>query len=242
MTENSNLLIFSIVPIISLFLSLLVISIIPFYSSTIFDNKQNILLFFVISRIGVYIILLIGWASNSKYAYLGSIRRVAQIISYEVRFFLIILYISLISNSYYFTQIRESQNYIWHIWGNLLLFYFWFVRCLAETNRSPFDFSEGESELVSGFNVEYIGGWFALIFLAEYTNIIILSLISVVLFFFNVKNIISIIMMLLITILMLWVRGTYPRFRYDLLITLRWKIILPSILLIIPLSLTISSI
>lgn len=236
--ENANLLIFWISPIISLFIALLLISIIPFYNSIFFDNKQNVIVFFVISRLSVYILLIIGWSSNSKYAYLGIIRSIAQIISYEVSFFLIILFISILANSYYFTQISESQKFIWFFLGNLTLLYFWLIRCLAEVNRRPFDFSEGESELVSGFNVEFIGGWFALIFLAEYTNILILSIITTIIFFFILKNFISILIIISIIILLLWIRGTYPRFRYDLLIILRWKIILPSILFIIPLAST----
>nr|QNV12041.1 NADH dehydrogenase subunit 1 [Linyphia triangularis] len=235
-TENSNFMIFSISPMISLFLALLMICAMPFYNTVSFDNKQNILLFFILSSIGVYMLLMIGWSSNSKYAYLGAIRSIAQMISYEVSFFLIILFISIMSNTYYFTQMSESQYFLWFICGNPLLFYFWFTSCLAEVNRSPFDFSEGESELVSGFNVEYMGGWFALIFLAEYTNMLILSMITTILFFFMMKNLLSIYLMILTMILMLWVRGSYPRFRYDFLMTLSWKIILPTTLFLIPLS------
>lgn len=233
--ENSNILLFSISPLILLLLALLIVTIIPYLHSSSFDNKHNILLFFIISRLRVYILLIIGWASNSKYAHLGAIRRVAQIISYEVSFFLIILFITIISISYNFTQIRETQNIIWIRTGNLLLLYLWIIRCLAEVNRSPFDFAEGESELVSGFNIEFIGGFFALIFLAEYTNIIILSIFTIILFFSKIKSLLSIIILIIILILILWIRGSYPRFRYDFLIILRWKIILPCILIIISL-------
>jgi len=233
LVENSNILIFIISPLLSLFLALLIISIIPYLGSSPFDNKHNILLFFIISRIAVYVLLIVGWTSNSKYAHLGAIRRVAQIISYEVSFFLIILFVSIISNSYNFTQIRETQYFLWISIGNTLLLYFWLISCLAEVNRSPFDFAEGESELVSGFNVEFIGGFFALIFLAEYTNIIILSIITVVLFFCIVKSLMSTVILIISLILILWVRGSYPRFRYDFLISLSWKTILPSILIIL---------
>lgn len=225
------MLIFSLAPLLSLILALLIISIIPFLLSPSFDNKHRILLFFIISSLGVYIIIIIGWASNSKYAHLGAIRRVAQIISYEVSFFLIILFINLIAASYNFSQIRETQHLLWIRTGNIILLYFWWISCLAEVNRSPFDFAEGESELVSGFNVEFIGGFFALIFLAEYTNIIILSIITVILFFYIIKS--SIIILIILLILILWVRGSYPRFRYDFLISLRWKIILPITLIIL---------
>lgn len=231
--ENSNILLFSISPFLSLLLALLVVSIIPYLYSSPFDNKHNILVFFIISSIRVYILLIIGWASNSKYAHLGAIRRVAQIISYEVSFFLIILFITILSISYNFTQIRETQNLIWIRIGNLILLYFWIIRCLAEVNRRPFDFAEGESELVSGFNIEFMGGFFALIFLAEYTNIIILSIITIILFFHKIKAILSVLILIILLILLLWIRGSYPRFRYDFLIILRWKIILPVILITI---------
>lgn len=122
--ENSNAIILLLSPILSLFLALLIVSILPIYNFINFDNKQNVLTFFVISRLGVYILLMVGWTSNSKYAHLGIIRRIAQIISYEISFFLIILFISLISNSFYFTQIRDSQYYLIFFLGNSLLFYF----------------------------------------------------------------------------------------------------------------------
>lgn len=231
--ENSNIILYSISPILSLLLALLIVTLIPYMGYSSFDNKHNILLFFIISRMGVYIILIIGWASNSKYAHLGSIRRVAQIISYEVSFFLIILFINILSSSYNFTQIRETQHITWFIIGNFILFYFWLLRCLAEVNRRPFDFAEGESELVSGFNIEFIGGFFAIIFLAEYTNMIILSIMTTILFLGKIKSILSLIILMIILIFILWVRGSYPRFRYDFLIILRWKIILPRILIII---------
>lgn len=200
---------------------------------SLYDNKHNILLFFILSRISVYSILLIGWSANSKYRILGSIRRVAQIISYEVSFFLIILLIAIISYSYSFIEISISQNIILYISGNIIIFIIWVITCLAETNRRPFDFAEGESELVSGFNVEYMGGWFALIFLAEYIRIIILRMISTLLFFGTLSNYSNWIILIIITILLLWVRGSYPRFRYDFLIKLRWKLFLPTCLFII---------
>lgn len=225
--ESINFTLSYISPFLSLFISLLIIPIILFNSSSLLDIKHNILIFFILSRIAVYFILLIGWATNSKYCHLGSIRRVAQIISYEISFFIIILYLVLLSISYSFTQIEESQKIIYFFFGNIILFIIWLSSCLAETNRRPFDFAEGESELVSGFNVEYIGGWFALIFLSEYLSILILRLISTIMFFSPIISFNSIIILILITIIIIWVRGTYPRFRYDILITLRWKIFLP---------------
>nr|QNV12100.1 NADH dehydrogenase subunit 1 [Argiope bruennichi] len=238
-TDASNFSISFLTPSISLFLALILIPLIPFNNFQILDNKHNILTFFIISSLSVYSILMIGWSSNSKYSHIGAIRSVAQMISYEVSFFLIILFISILSNSFNFKQIMDSQNLLWFFFGNILLFYMWFTSCLAEVNRSPFDFAEGESELVSGFNVEYMGGWFALIFLAEYSNMIILSILSTILFFSSIKS--FFIILLILTILMLWVRGSYPRFRYDLLMTLNWKIFLPLILLFTPFALISSS-
>lgn len=214
-------------PAISLFISILILPIITFNIYPIFDNKQNILLFFIISRTSVYFIILVGWSTNSKYSHLGSIRRVAQIISYEVSLFLIILFITIISFSYSFTQISYSQSILYFFYGNIILFIIWIITCLAETNRRPFDFAEGESELVSGFNVEYIGGLFAIIFLAEYIRIILLRIISTIIFFKTLNSFISVLIIVIITITLLWVRATYPRFRYDMLIKLNWKLFLP---------------
>nr|YP_010415033.1 NADH dehydrogenase subunit 1 [Araniella displicata]URW97652.1 NADH dehydrogenase subunit 1 [Araniella displicata] len=237
-SDSSNFSISYLTPSISLFLALILIPLMPFSDTQLLDNKHNMLTFFIISSLSVYSMLMIGWSSNSKYSHIGAIRSVAQMISYEVSFFLIILFISILSNSFNFKTILDSQTILWFFLGNMFLFFMWFTSCLAEVNRSPFDFAEGESELVSGFNVEYMGGWFALIFLAEYSNMIILSLLSTVLFFSSMKTFFF--MVLLLTIMMLWVRGSFPRFRYDLLMGLNWKIFLPMILFLSPLSLTAS--
>nr|QNV12107.1 NADH dehydrogenase subunit 1 [Araneus quadratus] len=237
-TDSSNFLISYLTPSISLFLALILIPIIPFNNFQILDIKHNMLTFFIISSLSVYSMLMIGWSSNSKYSHIGSIRSVAQMISYEVSFFLIILYISILSNSFNFKQMIESQTLLWFFLGNIILFYMWFTSCLAEVNRSPFDFAEGESELVSGFNVEYMGGWFALIFLAEYSNMLILCFLSTILFFSSIKTFLLI--FLFLSILMLWVRGSYPRFRYDMLMLLNWKIFLPLILFFIPIAMILS--
>lgn len=238
--DSSNPRFFYATPSLSLVLALLLLSITPFFYHPPFDIKHNVIIFIVISSLSVYSILWMGWASNSKYAHIGAIRRIAQIISYEVSFFLIILFISLLSNSYYFTQIRECQILIKFIWGNLFIFFLWFSRCLAEVNRRPFDFAEGESELVSGFNVEFMGGWFALIFLSEYLNIIILRILTTLLFF-SLSSTLSLTTLILISVLLLWVRGRYPRFRYDILMHIRWKIFLPLTLFILPLPLLFNS-
>lgn len=238
-SESINFILSYITPATSLLIRILLVPIISFNNFSLYDNKHNILLFFILSSISVYSILLIGWSANSKYSHIGAIRRVAQIISYEVSFFLIVLFIAIISYSYSFNEITISQYTIFFFWGNSTLFIIWIITCLAETNRSPFDFAEGESELVSGFNVEYIGGWFALIFLAEYIRIIILRIISIILFFYSLNSIPSWLILIIITILLLWVRGSYPRFRYDMLIKLRWKLFLPICIFSIPISINI---
>nr|YP_009107081.1 NADH dehydrogenase subunit 1 [Oxytate striatipes]AIT96928.1 NADH dehydrogenase subunit 1 [Oxytate striatipes] len=231
--EFMNFMFSYISPSFSLFITLMIIPIISFFKYPLFDIKQSILFFFILSSMAVYFILLVGWSTNSKYCYLGSIRSVAQMISYEITFFMIILFIILLSQSYSFTQISESQNMLYFFWGNMILFLIWLTSCLAETNRSPFDFAEGESELVSGFNVEYMGGWFALIFLAEYASMIILSMITTMMFLKTLLNYFSILMMIMISYSLIWVRGTYPRFRYDMLMNLSWKSFLPVTLFII---------
>nr|YP_010248819.1 NADH dehydrogenase subunit 1 [Phintella cavaleriei]QTT58096.1 NADH dehydrogenase subunit 1 [Phintella cavaleriei] len=235
-SETMNYILSYMAPAMSLFMSIIVIPIILYNKFSLYDNKHSILLFFILSSMSVYFILTIGWSANSKYSHMGSIRSVAQMISYEVSFFLIILFITIMSYSYSLREISLSQNNISFMWGNLLLFMIWVTTCLAETNRSPFDFAEGESELVSGFNVEYMGGWFALIFLAEYMSMIILSMMTIIMFLSDISLIYNWINLPLMTIILLWVRGTYPRFRYDILMKLSWKIFLPISILLIPLS------
>nr|YP_010318767.1 NADH dehydrogenase subunit 1 [Asemonea sichuanensis]ULX45816.1 NADH dehydrogenase subunit 1 [Asemonea sichuanensis] len=238
-SEMMNFILSYMTPALSLFISITLIPILLYNKFSLFDNKHNILMFFILSSLSVYFIMLVGWSANSKYSNMGSIRSVAQMISYEVSLFLIILFIALISFSYSFNEIQNSQNSIYFLWGNFMIFIMWFLSCLAETNRSPFDFAEGESELVSGFNVEYMGGWFALIFLAEYMSMILLTLISTIMFFSPVNSMISMLIMTFIAVTMLWVRATYPRFRYDFLMNLSWKILLPINLLILMFPLTI---
>nr|ABE00999.1 NADH dehydrogenase subunit 1 [Pardosa oreophila] len=231
--ESMNFTLSFMTPFMSLFISLCMISIMMFNYSTLIDIKHSLLMFFILSSMSVYFILLIGWSTNSKYCHLGSIRSVAQMISYEVPFFMVILFLVLLSQSYSFTQMEETQYLLYYFWGNMLLFMMWLSSCLAETNRSPFDFAEGESELVSGFNVEYMGGLFALIFLSEYLSMLILSMISTMMFFSPIKSINSMIIMIMITISLIWVRGTYPRFRYDMLMLMSWKMFLPLSMFII---------
>nr|AOY39421.1 NADH dehydrogenase subunit 1 [Hydnocerini sp. BMNH-844241] len=223
--SNLNLYFFS--PMVNLFLSLLLWMCMPFYS--VFLNFNYSLLFFlIVSSLGVYTIMIAGWASNSNYAMLGSLRSVAQTISYEVSLALILMCFLFLTMSFNFYYFMAYQKYMWMIFLTFPLCTMWLVSSLAETNRSPFDFAEGESELVSGFNVEYSSAGFAMIFLAEYSSILFMSMLCVMIFmggdyyswFFYLK-------LLFFAFLWIWVRGTLPRYRYDKLMNLAWKIYLP---------------
>nr|YP_007474880.1 NADH dehydrogenase subunit 1 [Phyxioschema suthepium]AFC77868.1 NADH dehydrogenase subunit 1 [Phyxioschema suthepium] len=238
--ETSNFSLSFLSPLLSLILSVLIFMIIPFAFSGILDLNLSILSFFIISSINVYIIILIGWSSNSKYSFLGSIRSVAQMISYEVSLFLIILSASILSSSFSLSNFWLFQSIFPFFLFLLIPSSIWMISCVAETNRSPFDFAEGESELVSGFNIDYMGGLFAMIFLSEYLSMISLSFISVIIFISHLQSISSL-MIISLSILFLWIRGTFPRFRYDLLMSLNWKIFLPTSIsfFLIPFSISI---
>nr|YP_003204842.1 NADH dehydrogenase subunit 1 [Bolinus brandaris]ACF04916.1 NADH dehydrogenase subunit 1 [Bolinus brandaris] len=220
-------------PIFSFILALLLWQLYPsLYASSYF--KWGILFFLCVSGMNVYGTLLAGWASNSKYALLGSLRAIAQTISYEVSMALVLLFPLFLVGTFSFIEIKESQEFIWLSFLMIPVSLVWFVTCIAETNRAPFDFAEGESELVSGFNIEYGSAGFALIFLAEYANILVMSLFSALLFFggssslFFESDIVFMIKVLFFAFAFIWVRGSYPRFRYDLLMGLTWKGFLPA--------------
>nr|QHF17968.1 NADH dehydrogenase subunit 1 [Littoraria sinensis] len=224
-----------VAPIFSFILALLLWQLYPsLYSTNYF--KWGILFFLCVSGLNVYGTLLAGWSSNSKYALLGSLRAIAQTISYEVSMALILLFPLFLISSFSFFEVKESQSLIWLSFLMLPVSFIWFVTCVAETNRAPFDFAEGESELVSGFNIEYGSAGFALIFLAEYANILVMSLFSAILFFggsqtfFINSDILFMLKILFFAFLFIWVRGSYPRFRYDLLMGLTWKGFLPAAL------------
>lgn len=232
----SNIIPLLMSPVIALFLALFLWVLYPSSYPTHFFI-YGVLFILCVSRLNVYTSLTAGWASNSKYALIGSLRRVAQTISYEVRIALIILRPLILIISFDLNHINASQI-SWIsiiIWPSLLI---WFATSLAETNRTPFDFAEGESELVSGFNTEYRGGAFALIFIAEYTNIIFIRLLTAIFFFGTfpiliIRNIFLIIKTLAVRIIFLWVRSSFPRIRYDRLINLTWKSFLPFALAIL---------
>ena len=193
----------------------------------------GVLFFLCVSSLNVYTVLLSGWSSNSKYALLGATRAVAQTISYEVTIALILLTLLLSRGTLDFIKISDFQTKIWF----LLIFFpisvCWIIRALAETNRAPFDLAEGESELVSGFNIEYGGREFALLFIAEYGSILLIRFVTAVLFmsgFLTQLGISAMVKFLLIRYTYLWVRASYPRIRYDTLIRLTWKSFLRVIL------------
>nr|AWV83314.1 NADH dehydrogenase subunit 1 [Meimuna opalifera] len=223
----SNYIIYLISPIIGLFNSLLIWSIYPFLINCISFNF-GLLFFFCCTSVNVYSMMITGWSSNSNYAMLGCIRSIAQSISYEVSLILILLCPTLMIESFNLIDFFFIQDLIWLIYLMLPLSFCWISSSMAETNRSPFDFSEGESELVSGFNVEYSGMGFAFIFLSEYSSIIFMSLIYCLMFLGgNINSLIFPIQVIMITFLFIWVRGTLPRYRYDKLMYLAWKCYLP---------------
>jgi len=222
----SNYLPYYFSPIFSLFLSLLIWLCIPYFTN-LFIFNLGILFFLCCTSLGVYTVMIAGWSSNSNYALLGGLRAVAQTISYEVRIALILLCFVFLVGDYNLINFIIYQN-VWFLWIIFPLALVWGASILAETNRTPFDFAEGESELVSGFNVEYRRGGFALIFLAEYARILFIRILFIVIFMgCNIYSFIFYIKLLLISFLFIWVRGTLPRYRYDKLIYLAWKSFLP---------------
>nr|YP_010157846.1 NADH dehydrogenase subunit 1 [Pangasius sanitwongsei]QRG29541.1 NADH dehydrogenase subunit 1 [Pangasius sanitwongsei] len=199
------------------------------------DLNLGMLFILALSSLAVYSILGSGWASNSKYALIGALRAVAQTISYEVSLGLILLSIIVFTGGFTLQMFNMTQEAIWLLFPAWPLAAMWYISTLAETNRAPFDLTEGESELVSGFNVEYAGGPFALFFLAEYANILLMNTLSTILFLGatytpTTPELASINIMTkaaLLSMLFLWVRASYPRFRYDQLMHLVWKNFLP---------------
>nr|ADI79428.1 NADH dehydrogenase subunit 1 [Petaloconchus erectus] len=228
----SNSLIFLIAPVFSFFLAMMLWQLYPMLLETSLFS-WGVLFFLCVTAMNVYGTLLAGWSSNSKYALLGALRGVAQTISYEVSMALVLLFPLFISSSMSFLSIMENQNKCWITFLMVPMFFVWLLTCVAETNRAPLDFAEGESELVSGFNIEYGGTGFALIFLAEYANILLMSLLSSILFLggpfiLGVKSSSLVVLkILLVSFMFIWARGSYPRLRYDLLMDLTWKGFLP---------------
>nr|AQS99592.1 NADH dehydrogenase subunit 1 [Muntiacus sp. LAO1] len=231
---TSSISMFILAPILALSLALTMWIPLPMPHPLI-NMNLGVLFMLAMSSLAVYSILWSGWASNSKYALIGALRAVAQTISYEVTLAIILLSVLLMNGSFTLSTLITTQEQVWLIFPAWPLAMMWFISTLAETNRAPFDLTEGESELVSGFNVEYAAGPFALFFMAEYANIIMMNIFTTTLFLgafhnpilpelytinFTIKS-------LLLTIFFLWIRASYPRFRYDQLMHLLWKNFLP---------------
>nr|ATL22003.1 NADH dehydrogenase subunit 1 [Fejervarya manoharani] len=222
---------FVFTPSLALFIALLLWTPLPL-PMALSNLNLSILFILALSSLTVYTILGSGWASNSKYALIGALRAVAQTISYEVTLALIILSTVFLAGGYSLSNFFTAQQNMWLLLPLWPLALMWFVSTLAETNRTPFDLTEGESELVSGFNVEYASGPFALFFLAEYSNILMMNTLTTVIFLGSTLCILfsTLPLMLkasLLAVLVLWIRASYPRFRYDQLMHLVWKNFLP---------------
>jgi NADH:ubiquinone oxidoreductase subunit H len=239
--SSANVFIFIMAPVITFTLSLVSWAVIPFgYGMVLSDLNVGILYIFAISSLGVYGIITAGWSSNSKYAFLGALRSAAQMVSYEVSIGLIIITVLICVGSCNFSEIVLAQKQIWFgipLFPLLLMF---FISCLAETNRAPFDLPEAEAELVAGYNVEYSAMGFALFFLGEYANMILMSSLCTLLFLGGWLPILDIPVLnwipgsiwfsakvLFFLFTYIWVRAAFPRYRYDQLMRLGWKVFLP---------------
>jgi NADH-quinone oxidoreductase subunit H len=238
---RANKAVFLAAPLVSFSLSLAAWAVIPFGKGLVLSNiNVGILYLFAISSLGVYGIIMAGWSSNSKYAFLGAMRSAAQMVSYEVSMGFVIVTVLLLVGSLNLTAIIEAQRSVWFVLPLFPMFVVFFVSGLAETNRLPFDLPEAEAELVAGYNVEYSSMTFALFFLGEYANMILISAMTSILFLggwlppfdmvpFNLVPgpiwfALKIALMLFVFV---WVRATFPRYRYDQLMRLGWKVFLP---------------
>nr|YP_009584249.1 NADH dehydrogenase subunit 1 [Gallirallus striatus]QBL56277.1 NADH dehydrogenase subunit 1 [Gallirallus striatus] len=232
--STSSPLLFTTTPILALLLALTIWIPLPL-PFPLTDLNLGFLFLLAMSSLAVYSILWSGWASNSKYALIGALRAVAQTISYEVTLAIILLSMILLSGNYTLATLITTQEPLYLIFSSWPLAMMWYISTLAETNRAPFDLTEGESELVSGFNVEYAAGPFALFFLAEYANIMLMNMLTTILFlnpsFLNTPPELYPTILATKTLLLssgfLWIRASYPRFRYDQLMHLLWKNFLP---------------
>nr|YP_009526490.1 NADH dehydrogenase subunit 1 [Hycleus cichorii]ATP06054.1 NADH dehydrogenase subunit 1 [Hycleus cichorii] len=227
----ANLNIYYFSPAVNLFISLLLWMCMPFF--TVYLNfGMSILFFLAVSSLSVYTLMLAGWSSNSGYSLLGSLRSVAQTVSYEVSLALIFMSFIYLILSMNILEFMKVQKFIWLLFLMFPLGLMWIISGLAETNRTPFDFAEGESELVSGFNIEYSSGGFALIFLAEYSSILFMSMLCVLIFLGgDIYSLWFYFKLTFLSFFWVWARGTLPRFRYDKLMYLAWKSFLPSSLM-----------
>nr|AZL93295.1 NADH dehydrogenase subunit 1 [Hyposoter sp. ZJUH_2016018] len=227
--KNINFFYYFFFPMFMLILMLMMWMIYPFYSN-LYSMELNMIYLMCCLSMGGYGMLICGWSSNSSYSMMGSIRSLSQSISYEVNLSIMILMMLFLIESFnlnmFFCLNMNLMNLI-YLWPLSLMFFF---TLMAELNRTPFDFSEGESELVSGFNIEYMSGGFILIFLSEYMSILFLSFLFCMFYISNYSYIYFYIYLMIMVFLVIWIRGTMPRFRYDLLMYLCWLVILPFVL------------
>nr|QIP53756.1 NADH dehydrogenase subunit 1 [Hipparchia autonoe] len=223
----SNYIFYYFSPVLSFMLSLMIWMVIPYYFNMIIFNL-GVLFFLCCMSLGVYTVMIAGWSSNTNYSLLGGLRAVAQTISYEVSLILLMLSSILLILDFNLVKFMNYQELIWFIFMMLPLGLCFISSLMAEVNRTPFDFAEGESELVSGFNIEYSSGGFALIFLAEYSSILFMSLLFTIIYMGGYNLSLGFYLkMIMISFLFIWVRGTLPRYRYDKLMYLCWKSYLP---------------
>lgn len=239
--SSANLNIFVLAPILTFFLGLLTWCAIPIGEGLVYaDLNAGVLYVLSISSLGVYGIIMAGWASNSKYAFLGALRSAAQMISYEISIGLILINVLLCVGSLNFSEIVLAQQSIWFLIPLFPIYFLFYISILAETNRAPFDLPEAEAELVAGYNVEYSAMGFALFFLGEYANMILMSSLTVIFFLGGWLPLSNFIFLCWIpgpiwfgikTVLLLfgfiWIRSCFPRYRYDQLMQLGWKKFLP---------------
>ena len=243
--SGANRVLFVMAPMLTFILAILAWAVIPLADGwAIADINVGVLYLFAISSLGVYGIIIAGWASNSKYAFLGAMRSAAQMVSYEVSMGFVLVTVMLCAGSLNLTDIVRAQTHLWYCIPLFPMFVIFFISALAETNRSPFDLPEGESEIVAGFFVEYSSMSFGLFFLGEYANMILMSALTTILFLggwlapFNIEPFTwipgvfwfmgKVVFLLFVFI---WVRATFPRYRYDQLMRLGWKVFLPFSLL-----------
>ena len=243
--SGANRLVFLAAPMVTLTLALVAWAVIPFgYHAAIANINVGILYLFAISSLSVYGIIMAGWASNSRYAFLGALRSAAQMVSYEVSIGFVLVTVLLCAGSLNLSDIVVAQRHVWFVLPLLPMAVIFFISGLAETNRSPFDLPEGESELVAGYFVEYSSMTFLLFFMGEYANMVLVSAMTTILFLggwlapFNLDPFSGIVAYLwhgfwlllktfFVMFVILWVRATFPRFRYDQLMRLGWKVFLP---------------
>ena len=238
---GANRILFLVAPLLTMTLAMIAWAVIPVTEGwAIADINVGVLYLFAISSLGVYGIVIAGWASNSKYAFLGALRSAAQMVSYEVSMGFVMVTVLLCAGSLNLTDIVMAQQRIWFFIPLFPMFIVFFISILAETNRAPFDLPEGESEIVGGFHVEYGAMTFGLFFLGEYANMILMSAMTAILFLGGWLSPIPfapftwvpgpiwfIIKICLVLFMFIWVRATFPRFRYDQLMRLGWKVFLP---------------